>query len=311
MRTKNDKVNQRLRNNLREHIGYWLIIALPIAQIILFYFVVNFNSILLAFKEYDGTNMDWVGFKNFEKIFNDFSTVPVMKYAIGNSFLMLLINLVVGISTGLFFSYYIYKGRFGSGIFKVIFYLPSIISSVVLVFIYRYMTDQFLPNLLNKIFGTEMGGFLSITNEPMIFPTIVFYSLWMSFGTPIMLYVGAMKDIDVSIIEAAQVDGVTPFKEFLFVVFPQIFPTFITFVTTTLAALFVNQLNLFTFFSINADIKLQTTGYYLYVKVFRSTGFADYPYCAALGIITTIVTGLLMFVVRKVLNRVNPMREGV
>ena len=255
--------------------------------------------------------MSWVGFKNFGRIFGEFSSLPVMKYALKNSFLMLLINLVVGISTGLFFSYYIYKERFASGFFKVIVYMPSIISSVVLVFMYRYLADQYIPMLLNKIFGKQMGGFLSITNENMIFPTVIFYSLWMSFGTPIMLYVGAMKEIDESIIEAAQVDGVTPFKEFLLIVFPQVFPTFIIFMTTTISALFVNQLNLFTFYHIGADIKFQTMGYYLYVKVLKSTGYADYPYCAAFGLLTTAVTGVMLFAVRKLLNKINPMRDAV
>ena len=307
----NAKTVNGIKNSRKEHIEYWIILAFPMIQLILFYFVVNFNSVLLAFKEYDGNVMNWVGFKNFGRIFGELSTLPVMGYAVGNSFFILAINLVVGISTGLFFSYYIYKARFASGFFKVIFYMPSIISSVVLVFIFRYMADQFVPMLLNRIFGTQMGGFLSATNESMIFPTIIFYSLWMSFGTPIMLYVGAMKDIDESVIEAGQVDGVTPFREFIYIVFPQVFPTFIIFVTTTIAALFVNQLNLFTFYHVAADIKHQTIGYYLYVKVLKSTGYADYPYCAAFGLLNTFVTGVILFAVRKLLNRINPMRDAV
>ena len=118
---ENTKVQNKLQNSRREHLEYWLIIALPIIQIIIFYFVVNFNSILLAFKEYDGATMNWVGFKNFGRIFRDITNEPVMGHAIKNSFLILGINLVVGISTGLFFSYYIYKYRFGSNFFKVIF----------------------------------------------------------------------------------------------------------------------------------------------------------------------------------------------
>ena len=162
--------------------------------------------------------------------------------------------------------------------------MPSMISSVVLVFMFQFMADRFIPTMINKIFDTNIGGFLSITNPEAIYPTLIVYAIWVGFGVPIVMYVGAMGGIDTSCIEAGQIDGATPMKEFIYLVVPQVFPTISIYISTGIASLFVDQLNLFTFYHVASPEQYQTMGYYMYVKVLKSTGYADYPYCAALGL---------------------------
>ena len=289
---------------------YWLMLALPVLQFIVFYVIVNFNSILLAFKTYDGAQMNWNITANFSRIFYEMKHLPVFRYAFTNSFLICLIKLAAGISTGIFFAYYIYKRRAASGFFKVILFMPSMISAVVLVFMFQFMADKFIPTTINRIFGTNIGGFLSITNPSAIYPTLIVYAIWVGFGVPIVMYVGAMDGIDPCCIEAAEMDGVTPFKELIYIVIPQIFPIITIFVSTGIAALFVDQLNLFTFYHVAAAEEYQTMGYYMYVKVLKSTGYADYPYCAALGLIVTAITLILLVSIRKVLSLIDPMKEA-
>jgi ABC-type sugar transport system permease subunit len=176
---------------------------------------------------------------------------------------------------------------------------------------FSFMADRFIPTMLNRIFETNMGGFLSITNPEAIYPTLIVYAIWCGFGVPIVMYVGAMAGIDPSCIEAAQIDGVTPMKEFVYVVLPQVFPTVSIYISTGVAILFIDQLNLFTFYHVAALDEYQTMGYYMYVKVLKSTGYADYPYCAAIGILLTVTTLIILTIVRKILNKIDPMKEAV
>ena len=82
---QNQKAPAPVRNNkikgamgkTSANIFFYTMVALPILQFIIFYIVVNFNSILLAFKQYEvvpgkGYVTNWIDFGNFETIFSDF-----------------------------------------------------------------------------------------------------------------------------------------------------------------------------------------------------------------------------------------------
>ncbi len=187
-------------------------------------------------------------------------------------------------------------------------FAPSVISSLVLVTVFRFFADSFIPALFNSLFDAKMMGLFS--DNSTIIPTLLVYSLWIGLGSPIMMYVGAMGNISESVIEAAQIDGVTPLKEFAYIVLPQIFPTITVFVSTGIAGIFSNQLNLFSFFAGQASYENYTIGYLLYLKVYKSTGYIDYPYAAALGLIVTVITAILLVAVRTLLKRLNPMEDN-
>ena len=76
---------------------------------------------------------------------------------------------------------------------------------------------------------------------------------------------------------------------------------------TGLAALFTNQASMFTFTS-GAPRSESTIGYYLYVQA-KSEEFAVYTELAALGVALSIITSVITFTVRHILNKVDPM-EG-
>lgn len=284
-------------------------LAFPIAQFCLFYIFVNFNSIVMSFQRFntDGT-FDFVKFENFQRIFKELGTLQNLRSGLKNSLIVWLFGLLVSTPVALLFSYYMYKKRFASGFFKVLLFSPSVISSVVIVTMFQMFAEDFIPKFFNEKFGTNMLGLL--TMKKTVIPTLLFYSLWVGMGTPILMYLGAMGNINESIIEAAQLDGVTPMKEFFFVILPQICPTLIVFITTGLAGFFTNQLNLYTFFGHLALPRYNTIGYYMYVQTIRSTGMANYPYMAAMGLLTTAITVPIVLLVRKWLNKINPMGDA-
>ncbi len=296
------------RKRQRNMIFYCCMLAFPVAQFLVFYIYVNFNSILLSFRRFnaDGT-FTFCGFENFAALFSDIANLPELRYGMRNTFIVYAFNLVVGILTGLLFSYYIYKKRFAAGFFKVVLFMPSVISSVVIVSMFKMFADSFVPTLINQIFGTNMLGLL--TEESTVFGTLLFYGLWLGLGTPILMYLGAMNNISESTIEAAQIDGATPLKEFFYIVLPQIFPTVIVFITSGLAGIFLNQFNLYTFYGNLAEPRVYTVGYFMYLRLVRSSGYANYPYVAAMGLLITLVTTPVVLLVRRLLNKIDPMGD--
>ncbi|MBR4942973.1 MAG: hypothetical protein IKZ28_02995, partial [Clostridia bacterium] len=90
---------------------YFAVVGFPILQFCIFYIGVNFNSILLAFKNYDtltGT-YSFAGFEHFKAFFTGLFENSVLVFAVKNSLIAYVVGLIVGLPLTLFFSWYIYR----------------------------------------------------------------------------------------------------------------------------------------------------------------------------------------------------------
>jgi ABC-type sugar transport system permease subunit len=240
-------------------------------------------------------------FSNVETLFNTLRFEKVLKYAVGNSFISFVAISLVGITFSLVFSLYIFKKFPGSNIFKVLLFAPSILSAVVTVTMYRSFVDIVIPEVIDL--GGENLGLLS--NPDTKFGTIIFYNIWIGFGTQILMYSGAMNGIDPSITEAAKLDGANPWIEFFYIILPLIFPTIQTFLVTAVAGIFVNQINLVAFEAMNAPVKYNTIGYYLFKKAASPTRY-EYPVWATMGAILTLIAAPLALLTRWALEKYGP-----
>lgn len=289
----------------RDILFYCLISAFPLLQFSIFYLGVNVNSFLLAFKSYDAFTgvMTWVGFDNIVEALRAMTSQYELVTAAKNSIIAYVCGLVVGVPLALLFSYYIYKKKFLGGFFRVILFLPSILSAIAMSVIFYYFAERALPAYIDLIFGTEIRGLLS--NQNTAFGVLVFYTYWIGFGTNTLMYSGAMNSISESVVEAAELDGATPFREFLSITVPLIYPTIVTFLVVGVAGIFTQQLNIYSIYGTGAETYLYTFGYYLY----RATSIgqqADYPFLSSLGLLMTIVAAPLTLLVKYLLEKFGP-----
>ncbi|GEM_PF-220502 len=296
------RIGQRKRNDI---IFYCLMLAFPVVQFCIFYIGVNFNSILLTFKKYDFVTGQWsfAGFENISKVLSDISSQYVLIQSAKNSLICYFVGLITGVPLSLFFSYYIYKKMPLQGFFKVMLFMPSVISSIAMVVMFSYFVENAYPAIMQKLFGLRVEGL--IANPESTFGTILFYSVWSGFGTSILMYSGAMNSISDSVVEAAKLEGVTPLKEFFKITLPLIYPTLVTFLVVGIAGIFTNQMNLFSFFGAQADYRIYTFGYYLYKNTQEAT-MDLYPYLAAMGLLMTLVAVPVTLLVRYLLEKFGP-----
>ena len=278
-------------------------VAWPVIQFIVFYVFVNFNSILLSFRNFDiQSGYSFAGIDNFKRVFSEIATQPFLKTAFKNTFLIFGISIVSMFAT-LIMSYYLYKKYLFSGIFKVMLFLPSIIPGIALVICYKYFVEVGVPKIWEEVFNISIQGLLSNPDTKLI--TILFFNVWFGVGSTFLLYSGAMSGISDSIIEAATLDGVTAMQEFGYIVFPMIFPTFATFFITSFATLFTNQMSVFSFSGAQADYSVYTIGYYLYKSVQTAT-MDQYPYLSAFGLVLTVIIIPICLLTKKALDKFGP-----
>lgn len=292
-------VKKMSKRHWKDLIFYAVVLAWPITQFCIFYVGVNFNSVLMAFKT-EGADAGY--FENFRKLFYNLRSDVLYITAIKNSLAFCALSLFVAMPLGLLFSYYIYKKKPLGVFYQVILFLPSIISAMVLSLMYEYFVDWFIPDILNKTFGLDVGRLFS---EPKnTFNMVLLYSLWFGFGSSTLMYLGAMNGISESVIEAAKIDGANSAQEFVRIVLPQIFSTVSVFIVMGVASLFSSQGALFEFFGEKAANEHYTIGYFIFVRAYAAD---QQNYLAAMGIVITLIIAPICILLRKVFAKIDPM----
>lgn len=308
----NNVITHKKRSGLRQRdIKNWIFIgimsAIPLIQFAIFYIYVNFNTILLSFQSYtDSGKYVFNQFANFKKVWQEVAGTGVLLVGLKNSAILYAVGTFIGTPLTLIFSYYIYKKRPFHKTFKIMLFLPSIISSLVMTLVFLYFANYGIPAYWEKIFGKEIEGLTTSLKTRM--PTILFYCVWAGFGTGMLMYSGAMNNISESMVEACHLDGASNIQEFWYVTMPGVFPTLTTFLTTSIAAFFTADMMLFAFYGDSAEGFLWTIGYYLFCGTKKAT-LSDYPYYACLGLILTLIAMPFTFGLRKLLFRFGPSTE--
>lgn len=304
------KSNRILGFSKPDFVFYVLLVAWPLLQFCVFYIGVNFKSIVMSFENIEfisGVRNASFTFDNVKYAFLQLTQDKDMLHTELMSVTVYLISLVVGVPLGLLFSYYIFKKKLGSGLFRVLLFLPSIVSAIIMVTMYKELVNNAYPEVLSKWFGIKSDGLLA--NPDTKFFAIAFYNVFVSFGTSVLMYSNRMSAIEPELVEAGHLDGATGIREFWHIVFPQVFPTATTFLIVGVAGIFNNQFNLFSFYGPNASNDLQTFGYYLYNQTRAARNEAAYPIISALGMLLSIVAIALTFAVRALLTHVGPSED--
>lgn len=308
--TKSSKTLKKHWYQDKKRLFVYSIMFFPLLQFCIFYIGVNFQSILLAFQKYDGGDqkfkfLDGNVFGNFKEIYTDFTKYNALPAALKNSLILWFCTMICGTGLAVFFSFYVFKRKRSGRFFRLILFLPSILPAVLLSKVFYYLTESTLP----LMFGGDPLLDYAEQKESVVMATVIIYSLWVGFGTQVLLYSNAMEQISPSVLEAAQIDGVTPMREFIQVVLPQIMPTVSTFMVGTIAAAFMNQANLFNFYGSNVledGADTITIGYYLFAFADPNSswgGRSEFPYASALGLICTAIVIPVTVLFRKFAKR--------
>lgn len=287
-------------------IFYYALMIFPLVQFCIFYIGVNFQSILLAFQKYENSQFVFLTediFANFKQIIYNCVDSTVVLTAFKNSIILWFFTTVCGTGIAIFFSYYIFKCKVSGRFFRFILFLPSILPAILLTNIFKLFTADVLP----AMFGVEK--LLESTDPAVRLTTIIGYTVFVGFGTQVLLYSNAMEQISPSVIEAAEIDGAQSLVELWHIILPEIMGTVSTFLIATIAGAFTNQANIFNFYGEDAfDFpQTNTLGYYMFVLVQPNSklgfGRAYYGYASALGLTCTLLALVPTILFRKFSKR--------
>ncbi|MEH0828342.1 MULTISPECIES: carbohydrate ABC transporter permease [Micromonospora] len=188
------------------------------------------RTTLLSFMD-SGSN-DWVGLDNYRWMFAEDSIVRVLI----NTLIWVLLVPLVATAFGLIYAVLVDKARF-EAVAKSLIFLPMAISfvgaSIIWKFVYAYRGEGDQIGLLNQIV-VSLGGEPKqwLLDSPLNTFLLIVIMVWIQAGFAMVVLSAAIKAIPADIVEAARLDGTTPWQMFWRITIPSIRPALIVVVVT-------------------------------------------------------------------------------
>lgn len=303
------KIRKKKKMPLSRKIFIIAMISYPILQFLVFWLYVNFDSILMAFQDFSyKTGKEYfVGLDNFSWVLDELVEKPDLLNCIKNSVILFVSNNFVILPISLFCAYIFYKKLPMSNVFRVIFFLPNIISVVVLTMAFTFMfNSSFGPiNEFLKAIGLEKiipaNGWFG--DKTTAFSMVVVYCIWAGIGYNVVLLSGAINRIPIEVIEAGKLDGIGMWRELFNIVLPLIFPTITTLFVTGVSVIFTLFLQ---------PMLLTTGGPYSHISstislyIVELVNANDLYKASAVGLVFSLVGIPLIQLVKWLMEKISP-----
>lgn len=307
---------KRKRKTKEEIIFICALLAIPILHFIFFWIFINIDTISLSFQKFNQQTgkYEMCGFFQYKSIFLEFTKESsVLPRAIVNSLLVFIWNDFVIIPLSVISAYMLFKKMPLANMFKVVFFLPSIISAVVMTLVFRFMLNSSF-GILDKIM--EMIGLGKLIpfdgwlgDAKTAFPMILFYGLWTGIGYNIVLVTGAIARVPEEVYEAGKLDGLGLFQELWYIVIPLIGSTLSTLMLMGTTVIFTYFLQPLLLTGSNAQaVGTYTIAMYIVTNI-KDGGNALLNLGAAVGVLCALVGTPIVIFSRKLLEKVFPVYE--
>lgn len=276
--------------------------APAVILVTIFMVIPTFNVFRMSLYKWGGlsNNKTFQWLENFKILSKDQNFLQ----SIQNSILVITLVTIITLVIAVFFAAVLSKENVkGKNFFRVIFYIPNILSVVVISAIFGAIYDP-QAGLLNSILG-----FLNLDNLKKMWmgdPNIVIYSLifaliWQAIGYYMVMYMASMASIPESFYEAAGLDGAGKIKQFFTITLPLIWDN----IRTTLTFFVISTVNL-SFLM----VQIMTSGgpngqtevflSYMYKQAYTSSA---YGYGMAIGVVVFLFSFILSAVINKITER--------
>lgn len=279
-------------------ILFIIIMLFPaLSHLAVFWFPVQLQSFALAFTKFQtGKFTLYDNFVDGVKLVSNGTTNLGM--ALTNTTIWFFVGVLASLLS-FFAAYMLYKKMFGAAFIRTVLYLPGAISSFMMAIQFQQLLVSEGPfvHLLNNILhlGIKTPIRVEYAMEEMII-----YSLWIGLGGGLIVWFGAMGRIPTEVIEYGKLIGVGPFREFISIIIPLIWPTFCTVMTFKLIGFFgaSGPVLLFT----QGQYGTYTLSYWMFDVVYSGSRNM-YGVAVAVGLMMTVLSLPLVFGGRWFLNK--------
>lgn len=238
----------------------------------------------------------FVGLNNFKILFNDTKFIVSMQ----NTILLIVTVTIITFFFAIVFAAILTREKLkGQNFFRIIFYIPNILSVVVIAGIFSAVLKPDNTGMLNNIFSLLSGRDIVILwkAQPMVIVSIIITMVWQAIGYYMVMYMASMAAVPIDLYESASIDGAGRFKQFFQITLPLIW----TNIRTTLTFFIISTINM-AFLFVKATVAKGMSDVALsFMYDQRDAGL--YGYAMAAGVVIFLFSFALSAVVNKATER--------
>jgi ABC-type sugar transport system permease subunit len=219
---------QRWYHRRREAVIAWLFLAPMVVYFVIMTFVPMAFLIIMSFMEWNLISPPtWVGLDNMRIIFSSFRDWFYPK-VIGRTMLYAAAILSLNISLGFFIALVLNQGLRFTGLFRTMWYLPSVFGGAVVALLLRIYLQGSSHGVLNMLVGQFGIAPIDWIRDPFWIPIIsVLFVVWQTIGFTVIFFLAGLQGIDENLYDAAKMDGANSIQLLLYITIPQLVPVFL------------------------------------------------------------------------------------
>ena len=209
---------------------------------ILFMLLPTFQVFKMSLYKWGGysNKKEFVGLNNFKILMEDMNFFRSFQ----NTILLIVLVTIVTMSLSLIFAAILSRERIkGENFFRIIFYIPNILSVVVISAVFSAIYDPAngLLNSILSIFIKETGTpILWLGNQNLVIYSLAIAMIWQAIGYYMVIYMASMSHVPESLYESASLEGAGKIRQFFSITLPLIW----TNIRTTLTFFVISSINL-------------------------------------------------------------------
>lgn len=274
------------------------------AVILFFIFMIipTINVFWMSLFKWGGlsNNKKFVGLNNFIILFKDEKFIKSFQNTL---FLIVFVSIVTLVLAIALAAILIRKDIKFNNFFRVVFYLPNILSVVVISAIFSAILDpnQGIINATLGLFKLENWQRMWLGDPKTVVWCISIAMIWQAVGYYMVMYMSAMSSVPESLYEAADLEGASKINQFFSITLPLVWGT----VRTTLTFFIISCINLsFLFVKVmtsgGPDGASETVLGYMYKQAY---GNSSYGYGMAIGVVIFLFSFGLSLILSKITER--------
>lgn len=213
----------------RKIIWAYIFLAIPI----FFFITIRIYPTLFAFQMsfYDwnplSVEQEFIGLENYTDIWEDLSKPrDATRKAFENTGKYILIGMPVQLVLGLLIALMLNEIRFLSDLFRVVFFLPFVTSTIAISWVFRWLYQpQGLINGVLELFALPTQRFLNSPDQALYSITAVV--VWQGLGFAVIIFLAGLKQIPRMYYDAARIDGASRWQVFWRITFPLLNPSIV------------------------------------------------------------------------------------
>jgi multiple sugar transport system permease protein len=283
------RIGNSERNGYAFVLPYLVFFALFIAYPLIFSFILVFHRWNIV------TPMEWIGLRNFSRLFQD----PLFGKAVVNTLVFLALHIPLQIILALSFALLLNSAIKFRGLFRSVYFFPVVVSGVVVTILWQQLYN-YDAGLFNNILNTlSLPGVPWLVDPAFAMPSIAIMATWKNVGLYIVLFLVGLQTIPSYLYEAAEIDGASKRHQFIRITLPMLNPTIVViFILSTIGgfSLFIEPYIMTGGGPMNSTLSAML---YIYNQAFS---FNHMGYAAALGFVFALIILLVVTVQRRVME---------